>query len=279
MAGAWRAWGVYHSIAAQTFVATPGQTVFSLNPEVNDTFSGSRWSQTQVYVNTVLQVGGYTRGDAPDRITFSVPMVGGEEVVIIPQYYYQPGGTAPTSDIGEVHIFYSIDEWASYTDTRLRMPDGNAYAVGDKAGESAWMSPDALALVVGAQYHDHGGTINTGGVYVYERCSIDDEWGVPVEIYGAANEEFGRGVFISADHNRVYIGRRNPDAVEIWHRSGGGEYIYTERIEEPAVDYFGEDLSVSRDESRVVAVGGILSALPPTKFVAFTASFNTRIQV
>lgn len=127
------------------------------------------------------------------------------------------GGT----DAGSVYIY--VREGTTWTQqTRLQASDAVG---GDNFGISVDLSSDGNTLAVGANFDDNARGTNAGSVYVFTRSGTT--WTQQTRLQasdGAASDNFGLAVALSADGNTLGVGAYLDDANAT---DSGSAYVFT----------------------------------------------------
>ena len=178
------------------------------------------------------------------------------------------------SNSGSVYVFIRPSGgWStSATSVKLTASDG---ASGDQFGGSVSLSGDGNTLVVGAARDNGGGGVNSGSAYAFTKPTAG--WATSAAQAkltvsdGAANDQFGGSVSISADGGVIVIGAigtpflgRTSDAAYVFTRPTAGWATSNSPVKLTPSDggaanaQFGGSVSVSGDGNTIVV--GALAA-------------------
>ena len=166
--------------------------------------SGTSWTQQASFAG----------GAANEKFGYSVSISG--DYAIVGAYHEATGG----SNSGAVYIYKRTGTTWSYQQ-KIKSSDA---ASGDEFGCSVSMSGDYA--IVGAQYEDPNGTLNSGSVYMYTRDPSTGLWGSEQKIYASDVENFdiyGSCVSMSGDYAIVGAYGEDPNGLA----TAGSAYIYT----------------------------------------------------
>ncbi|MFW5862990.1 MAG: WD40 repeat domain-containing protein [Spirochaetota bacterium] len=219
----------------------------------------------KVYVYTLLDNGLWQQAEieedlvvSGDRYGYSVAISGDGLVVAV-------GADYSDNHSGKVYLYSKNgnDEWYRVQTIVPDVSINNA-----RFGYSLALSSDGGLLVAGAPGETVGGKSEQGAVYIFSRQVNPDEYlqlQHIVDTVGAQNDQFGCSVDISGDGDVLAMGsfhakvRTNPQQgkarVYTWNT---GTHVYDNTCTITAddgrmYDYFGYDISLSRDGSLVAA--------------------------
>ena len=207
------------------------------------TNSGGSWSQQQELTSS--------DGAAYDDFGWSVALSSDGNTALVGASYHQVNGIP---DQGAAYVFTnSGGSWSQQQE--LTASDG---AIADFFGRSVALSGDGNAALVGAFYHTVNGNSGQGASYVFTNSG--GSWSQQQELTssdGAAGDEFGYSVGLSADGNTALAGalshtvngNSQQGAAYVFTNSGGSWSQQQElTASDGAVqDFFGFSVALSSD--------------------------------
>ena len=133
----------------------------------------------------------------------------------------------------------------------------------DTFGRSVDMNGDGTKVIVGANVEDAGGTTDAGAAYIFTYSN--GSWDTGTKIVASdkeANDIFGYSVSMNSDGTKVIVGAYGEDAGGT--TDAGAAYIFTYSngswdtgtkivaLDKQANDYFGLDVSMNSDGTKVI---------------------------
>ena len=213
--------------------------------------SGSGYIFTRQSNGSYVQTQKLTSGDgtANDQFGRSVAVTGDGSTVVVGT----PWIGAKDTDSGSAYVFTKQADGSYLQPQKLVAVDG---ASGDNFGDSLAVSADGLIIVIGASCSGGKG-IDSGSVYIFTKQANGSylETHKLVATDGAASDQFGWSVAVSADGTTVVIGAFRDDdkgsdsgSVYIFTKQADGSYLEIQKLvaADGAVgDNFGYSVAVS----------------------------------
>ena len=241
----WFGWSVAVSGDGSTVV------VGAYEDDDKGSVSGSAYIFTKQVNGSYVQTQKLTSGDgaANDQFGRSVAVTGDGSTVVVGT----PWIGAKDTDFGSVYVFTKQADGSYLQPQKLVAVDG---ASGDNFGDSLAVSADGLIIVIGASCSGGKG-IDSGSVYIFTKQANGSylETHKLVATDGAASDQFGWSVAVSADGTTVVIGAFRDDdkgsdsgSVYIFTKQADGSYLEIQKLvaADGAVgDNFGYNVAVS----------------------------------
>jgi hypothetical protein len=247
--------GIGEGFGDSVAISSDGSTIivgvpnYNIDPDVFNTaqgaafiFSGPDWgTQTELTVGSIENA----------LFGVSVSLSSSGSIALIGASQHEVGST-PTQ--GEAFVFSGTD-WGTRAD--LSASDG---ASDDAFGSSVALSADGSTALIGAPIHKVGNNAGQGAAYVFNGTDLMAQAAELTSSDGAASDQFGTSVALSADGSTALVGAPGHDVGDIGpgaaYIESGADWVNQVELtadDGNAGDEFGDSVALSADASTALA--------------------------